>query len=180
MLGKPEDCPRNSTNAMAHFTLALFPVAVACVIASCAPSPAPAPAPSPATQDGTKPPAPEKKRLPASQRGAVSSISLTKLFELQQSGNVLIYDARPSVFFREGHIPGAISVPKSVAEEAIQVRDPELKAAKAAGKPIVVYCTGILCSDARTVARHLASAGYSSSTFAGGWDEWKAAGLPTE
>ncbi|MBX3742724.1 MAG: hypothetical protein KF712_17195 [Akkermansiaceae bacterium] len=165
---------------MASFPPVLFPVAMACVIASCAPSQAPAPAPSAAKPEETKPPAPEKKRLPASQRGEVSSISLTKLFELQQSGNVLIYDARPSVFYREGHIPGAISVPKSVAEEAIRVRDPELKAAKAAGKPIVVYCTGILCADARTVARLLASAGYSSSTFSGGWDEWKSAGLPTE
>ncbi|RYD27913.1 MAG: hypothetical protein EOP87_20405 [Verrucomicrobiaceae bacterium] len=155
-----------------------FSVAVACAIVSCAPSKAPTPPPSPAKTGESKPPA--KKRLPASQRGEVSSISLAELFELQQSGNVLIYDARPSVFHREGHIPGAISVPKSVAVEAIRVRDPELKAAKAAGKRIVVYCTGILCADARTVARHLASAGYSSSTFSGGWDEWKSAGLPTE
>ncbi|WAC21864.1 rhodanese-like domain-containing protein [Luteolibacter sp. SL250] len=163
---------------MASLSSILFPLAVASAIVSCAPHPAPAQAPAQQPEE-TK--APEKsKRLPASQRGTVSSISLTKLFELQQSGNVLIYDARPSVFYKEGHIPGAISVPKSVGREAVRVRDPELKAAKAAGKPIVVYCTGVLCADARTVARYLASAGYSSSTFSGGWDEWKSAGLPTE
>ncbi len=176
MPGKPVACPLNNKNAVASLRSILFPVAVASAIVSCAPSLAPAP--SPPQPEEIKPP--EKKRLPASQRGKVSSISLTKLFELQQSGNVLIYDARPSVFYREGHIPGAISVPKSVGEEAVRVRDPELKAAKAAGKPIVVYCTGVLCADARTVARYLASAGYSSSTFSGGWDEWKSAGLPTE
>ncbi len=161
---------------MASLRSILFPLTVASAIVSCAPSPAPAPVP--AKPEETKPP--ERKRLRPSQRGTVSSISLTGLFELQQSGNVLIYDARPSVFYREGHIPGAISVPKSVAEEAIRVRDPELKAAKASGKPIVVYCSGVLCADARTVARLLASAGYSSSTFSGGWDEWKSAGLPTD
>jgi len=165
-------------NAMASLPSILFPVALASAMVSCAPSKAPVPAPAPVKQDETKPP--EKKRLPASQRGEVSSISLTKLFELQQSGDVLIYDARPSVFYREGHIPGAISLPKSIATDVIREREAELKAAKADGKHIAVYCTGILCADARTVARYLSSAGYSSSIFSGGWDEWKSAGLPTE
>jgi rhodanese-related sulfurtransferase len=173
---------------MATIPSIVYPVVVALAIVSCStpqnPTPDPTPPPARAEQavrpESTKSPEPEKKRLPASERGEVSSISLSKLFDLQQTGSVLIYDARPSVFYREGHIPGAISLPKSIATDVIRERDAELKAAKAAGKPIVVYCTGILCADARTVARHLASAGYSSSTFSGGWDEWKAAGLPTE
>lgn len=164
---------------------ALVLVVLSC---ACAPASKPSVASSPSTlppkvQEAKKEaPAPEKKkdRLPPKERGKVSSISITDLFTLQQSGNVLIYDARPSVLFREGHIPGAINMPKSIVDDVITVRAPELKAAKAANKQIVVYCSGVLCADSRTVAHHLASAGYSSSIFNGGWDEWKTAGLPSE
>lgn len=160
----------------------MLPVAAAIVGTSCAPGKTSAtPDPQPAVRKEKPEPAPSKKPLlPASERGEVSSVSIDRLFELQQAGTALIYDARPSLFYNQGHIAGAINTPKSVIEDVIKVREPEFKAAKAAGRPIVVYCTGPLCSDARTVARHLASRGYSSSVYTGGWDEWKAAGLPTE
>lgn len=167
-----------------RFLRALPPVALAIVAASCAPAPQPPPVvsqPSPATKPAPAKPDHEKReRLKPSERGEVSSISMDKLFELQQSGNVLLYDARPSVLFNAGHIAGAINFPKSIAGDVIKVREPELKSAKTSGKTIVVYCSGPLCSDARTVARLLASHGYSSSVFPGGWEHWKNADLPTE
>ncbi len=113
-------------------------------------------------------------------RGKVSSISLTDLFALQQADQVLIFDARPGFFYGLGHLPGAINLPKSGCDEQIAKREGEIKAALAANKTIVVYCTNLLCPDARTVANHLASFGYSSSTLGGGWESWKEAGLPTE
>ena len=113
-------------------------------------------------------------------RGKVTSISLTELFALQQSGNVLLYDARPGFFYGLGHITGAISLPKPDCDAQIEKREAEIKAAIAAKKPIVIYCTNLLCPDARTVANHLADYGYSSSTLSGGWESWKEAGLPTE
>jgi len=118
--------------------------------------------------------------LPQSERGIVSSISMEKLFELQGSQDILIYDARPSVLYREGHLPGAISMPKSICKDVIMEREAELVKAKAFKKPIIVYCSGRLCADAKAVANHLSLAGYSSSIYSGGWDEWKQAGLPTE
>lgn len=165
---------------MMRFLSRLLPAATAAAIASCS-QPAPTPAPVTAAPVKKEAAAPEKKtRLRPSERGTVSSISLTKAFELQQSGDVIFYDARPSVFYKEGHIAGAINMPKSICADVIQVREPELKAAKAANKPIIVYCTGVLCADARSVSRQLASSGYSSSVLEGGWDEWKTAGLPSE
>lgn len=130
-------------------------------------------------------PAPEKKTTPKktprmNDRGKISSISLTDAFALQQSGRALIYDARPGFFYGLGHIPGAISLPKTNCDEQIVAREAEIKAALAAGKTLVVYCTDMLCPDARTVAIHLASFGYSSSTLSGGWESWKESGLPTE
>ncbi len=113
-------------------------------------------------------------------RGKVTSITLTEAFTLQQSGNVLFFDARPGFFYGLGHIPGAISLPKPDCDAQIVKREAEIKAALAAEKTIVVYCTNLLCPDARTVANHLAGFGYSSSVLSGGWDSWKESGLPTE
>lgn len=177
MPGKPVGYPSNRLPSMFALRSIVFIAALASAITSCSQPQAPPP-PPPQEQPKTDPP--PRKRLLPSERGEVSSISLSRLFELHQSGSVLIYDARPDVLYREGHIAGAISMPKASCNEVIRARESELKAAKASGKTIVVYCSGIFCADARTVARHLASAGYSSSTYAGGWDEWKSAGLPSE
>jgi rhodanese-related sulfurtransferase len=121
-----------------------------------------------------------KKPVLMNGRGKVTSISLTELFALQQAGNVLLFDARPGFFYGLGHIQGAISLPKPDCDAQITRREAEIKAAIAAQKPIVVYCTNLLCPDARTVANHLAGFGYSSSVLTGGWESWKESGLPTE
>lgn len=122
-----------------------------------------------------------KKPVRMNGRGKITSISLTDLFALQQSDRVLLYDARPRFFYSLGHLPGAISLPKSSdCDSQITKRKAEIKAALAAKKTIVVYCTNLACPDARTVAIHLAGFGYPSSTLTGGWEAWKESGLPTE
>lgn len=113
-------------------------------------------------------------------RGKVSSISLTEFFPLQESGKVLLYDARPRFFFSLGHIPGAINLPKDGCEPQIGKRESEIKVAIASKKTIVIYCTNLLCPDARAVATHLADHGYSSAVLSGGWETWKDSGMPTE
>jgi rhodanese-related sulfurtransferase len=113
-------------------------------------------------------------------RGAVSSISLEPFFALQQSGKALVFDARAGFFYHLGHIPGAIHLPKQNCDKLIRERETEIKAALAAGKTIVVYCTSRNCPDAMTVANHLSGFGYPAAVFAGGWDAWKNADLPSE
>ena len=113
-------------------------------------------------------------------RGKVTSISLTEAFALQQSDKALILDARPGFFYSLGHLPGAVSFPKSNCDALITKHEGEIKTALAAKKTIIVYCTNLLCPDARAVATHLASSGYSSSTLTGGWESWKESGLPAE
>ena len=112
-------------------------------------------------------------------RGDISSISLEEMFAIQSSGNSLIFDARPAYLFHLGHIPGAASLPNNGCENAIAEIDDQLKAAATAGKPIVVYCSGLLCPDARTVAIHISGYGHPAKIFSGGYDAWKKAGLPT-
>jgi 3-mercaptopyruvate sulfurtransferase SseA len=122
-----------------------------------------------------------KKPVRMNGRGKITSISLTELYALQQSDQVLLYDARPGFFYGLGHLPGAINLPKSSDCDAqIIKREAEIKAALAAKKTIVIYCTNLACPDARSVAIHLAGFGYPSSTLTGGWEAWKESGLPTE
>ncbi len=145
----------------------LLTLAFAAGLASCAQPVAEAPAakPKPVRMNG---------------RGKVASISLSELFALQQSGEALIFDARHGFFHGLGHIPGAISLPTRDCDAQITRRKTEIKAALAANKPIVVYCSNLRCPDARTVANHLAGFGYSSSVLSGGWDSWQESGLPSE
>lgn len=160
---------------MTTFGNILAPSILALGLAACAEAP---------KQPASKPSQPEKpkyvKPVRMNGRGKMTSISLEQFFQLQQSGKAVIYDARPAFFYSLGHIPGAISIPKKDCDEAIHNREGEIKAALAAGKTIVVYCTSITCPDARTLANHISGFGYPASIFSGGWDEWKDAGLPTE
>jgi len=162
---------------MTVYRVKLLTLAAAVGLASCTPPPVPE---APVKQVAAPVAKPQPKPVRMNGRGKVGSISLTDLFTLQQSGEVLIYDARPGFFYGLGHLPGAINLPKTDCDAQIVKREAEIKAAIAAGKPIVVYCTNLLCPDARTVANHLAGFGYSSSVLSGGWDSWKESGLPTE
>jgi rhodanese-related sulfurtransferase len=112
--------------------------------------------------------------------GRVTRIMLGDLFQLQQSDGALIYDVRPGFIYKLGHIPGAISWPKSSFKTQLATREPEIAAARAANKPIVLYCVDFACPDARTVATLLAERGHSVAVLEGGWDAWKTGDLPTE
>lgn len=137
----------------------------------------------------SKPPVPSPQAQPEAEykkpprlhgRGKVSSISLEDFFVLHESGQAMVIDSRPAIFHQFGRIPGAISIPAKNCDTAIHKREDEIKAAIAAGKTIVVYCSGFMCPDARTVAMHISGFGYPASVFSGGWDAWKDAGMPVE
>jgi rhodanese-related sulfurtransferase len=153
---------------------------VSCTEPSSNPPPAPAkPADAPAPPRQAAETA-FKKKPRMNGRGEITSVSLEQFFELHQSGKALVFDARPGFFYNIGHIPGAVHLSKFNCDEEIHKREAEIKAALAAGKILVVYCTSLTCPDARTVARHLSGFGYPASIFSGGWDAWKEAGMPVE
>lgn len=112
--------------------------------------------------------------------GKVTRIALGDLFPLQQAGEVLLYDVRPSFYHSLGHIPGSVNWPKSSYASQLPAREAEIRAAHAAGRPVVLYCTDFACPDARGVASQLAARGHSVKVLEGGWEAWKAGGLPTE
>lgn len=109
--------------------------------------------------------------------GQLTEVDLQRVFEMQGDGTMLLVDVRPPVFFRMGHIPGAISLSKRYFETSFPEKKGELDAAVESGKVIVLYCTNRQCRDGYLVGKELAKMGYSSSLYKGGWEEWQAAGL---
>ena len=123
---------------------------------------APTPAPAP-----TKPP----------ERGRLTTIGIEQIFALRLKGQVLMVDVRRGIFHQLGHIPGSVHLPLTDFEAALARVKPQLDAAAAGGKAIVLYCQGESCPDSHTTAEALAERGYDVSVYPGGWDEWKAVGV---
>lgn len=77
--------------------------------------------------------------------------------------------------FQQVHLPGARNAPpdrvKALASALIPNKDTE----------VVTYCAGPKCTASADAARALASLGYTNVRhYAGGKQEWTAAGLPVE
>jgi rhodanese-related sulfurtransferase len=91
----------------------------------------------------------------------------------------LILDARPEIFYRLGHIPAAVSLPRDDFEKQYQALQSTLQSHL--DKPVVVYCSSPDCHDSQMVADALQKLGYSHvRLFRGGWSDWESANLPEE
>ena len=85
----------------------------------------------------------------------------------------LFLDVRELDEWDEGHIPGALHIPRGHLESRIEGAAPDRK------RPVVVYCAG----GARSAfaAKTLEELGYASVvSLAGGYTDWKRNGFPTE
>jgi rhodanese-related sulfurtransferase len=106
-----------------------------------------------------------------------ATVGLDKFRAAVESKSALILDARPSVFFENGHVPGAINLARDDFAHDYRRLTGVLEANR--DKPIIVYCSGGECHDSKLVANALLSLGFGDVTvFTGGWDAWSAAGLP--
>lgn len=87
--------------------------------------------------------------------------------------SALFLDARPEEEYAEAHIPGAISVPPHSFEE----RFLDLMDEMDEGSALIVYCSGVECSDSIELAERFLEVGYSDiAVFEDGWRAWVAAG----
>lgn len=110
---------------------------------------------------------------------AFPRVGLAELRAVMAAGKVVVIDARPALFFRTGHLPGAVNLPR----EGFQVAYEPLRARleRDRNQALVVYCQGGSCEDSDLIAAALRSLGFAQLTiFAGGWKEWQASGLPVE
>jgi adenylyltransferase/sulfurtransferase len=92
---------------------------------------------------------------------------------LEDGDAPLLVDVRERDEWDEGHIPGAVHIPRGHLESRIEQAAPDRE------RPLVVYCAG--GSRSAFAAKTLQELGYEHvSSLAGGFTDWKRNGFPTE
>ena len=87
--------------------------------------------------------------------------------------DTLLIDVREPDEYRQGHLPGAVNIPRGMLEFRIS-NEPQLQNLS---RPIVVYCK--TSGRAALCAAALHDMGYLNVvSIAGGFDAWAAAGKP--
>ena len=117
---------------------------------------------------------PTYRELLAQVKAEIEEIEPAAADELRRSDDPpLFVDVRERDEWEEGHIPGAIHVPRGRLESRIEQAAPDREA------PLVLYCSG----GARSAfaAKTLEALGYANVTsLVGGYTEWKRNGFLTQ
>lgn len=107
------------------------------------------------------------------------TLSLAEFSSYVDSRQGLVLDARPEIFHRLGHVPGALSLPRDEFESGYARLKDKLEANRS--QALVIYCSSASCEDAALVKKSLASLGFTNlAIFEGGWSEWSGSGKPEE
>lgn len=94
---------------------------------------------------------------------------------VKQGQPVNIVDVRAADDYAEGHIPGAVNLPKD------QWHDEKMPKARLRKDKInVLYCYSHVCHLAATAAVEFAGKGYPVMELEGGWRWWKNDGFDIE
>lgn len=105
-----------------------------------------------------------------------SNIALNDAYAVYQRGEVLFFDARSQEDYAAGHIRGAVNLPVHAFIDSLSFLeglDSDLL--------LITYCDGADCNASIDLAADLKMMGFSRVVFFfGGWQEWQAAGYPTE
>ncbi len=94
-----------------------------------------------------------------------------------QNREVVLLDVRSKDIYDKGHLPGALSYPLIDFDEVL------LKLLDIVKKdtPILVYCSGVECSDSHTFATRLLALRFTQvRVYAGGFLEWQEMGFEIE
>jgi rhodanese-related sulfurtransferase len=103
-------------------------------------------------------------------------IAQDELDELLAEGALLI-DARNSLSFADGHLPGALSLPYT--GEAPELSGLDALADK--GTTLITYCSGYGCEDSFKLGSLLMQVGYQDVVvYEGGLPEWQDSGRELE
>ena len=114
----------------------------------------------------------------------VEAVSAQDVHDALENGTVgMVIDVREPNEWSAGHVPGAVNVPRGMLELRADPESPAADPALSGDKDarVVVYC--LKAPGARSVlaAETLSKMGYSNvAAMRGGFDEWRAAGLPAE
>jgi len=104
-------------------------------------------------------------------------LSLEEAMMFHEAGVALFVDVRDRDAYRQGHLPGARSVPIHEAEGRI----PEIREMADAGMIVIPYCHGVDCNLSSQLALTLTTHGLPSvRPFVSGLSAWMNAGYPVE
>ncbi len=116
---------------------------------------------------------PNYRELLQQVRAEIAEVDATRARELIDAGDPVVVDVREQDEWDEGHIPGAVHIPRGYLESRIE------RAAPDPGRPIVVYCSA--GNRSAFAAKTLAELGYDDVvSLAGGFTDWKRNGFPVE
>lgn len=101
-------------------------------------------------------------------------IDVVAAAEAQAAGTAVIVDTRRQSSWDQGHIAGALHLPK----DALALDDG--LACLPLDRTLIVYGWGPGCNGATHTARHLLSEGFSVRELIGGYEYWVRNGFPVE
>ena len=112
------------------------------------------------------------KDLMEEARREVPEWSIDQVREQLGNGNpYALVDVREKEEFREGHLDGAISLPRGFLEIRVEQEVPDKS------RPVIAYCAG--GTRSLLAARQLKDMGYQNViSMSGGYSAWKGAGYP--
>jgi molybdopterin/thiamine biosynthesis adenylyltransferase/rhodanese-related sulfurtransferase len=116
---------------------------------------------------------PTYRELLQQTRAEISEVDATHARELIDSGEPVVVDVREQDEWDEGHIPGAVHIPRGYLESRIERVAPD------SSRPVLVYCSA--GNRSAFAARTLNELGYEDVvSLSGGFTDWKRNGFPVK
>jgi adenylyltransferase/sulfurtransferase len=116
---------------------------------------------------------PTYRELLQQARAEISEIDASQARERIESGEPVVVDVREQDEWDEGHIAGAVHVPRGHLESRIERLAPDTT------RPVIVYCSA--GNRSAFAAKTLAELGYDDVvSLAGGFTDWKRNGFPVQ
>jgi molybdopterin/thiamine biosynthesis adenylyltransferase/rhodanese-related sulfurtransferase len=106
-------------------------------------------------------------------KAEISEVDATRARELIDAGDPVVVDVREQDEWDEGHIPGAVHIPRGHLESRIE------RAAPDSSRPVVLYCSS--GNRSAFAAKTLEDMGFEDVvSLSGGFTDWKRNGFPVE
>ncbi len=100
-----------------------------------------------------------------------------RVHQMIKNSEVVLVDVRPKEIYGMGHLPGAFSFPLEAFDEVLDRLLTRIKK----DSVILVYCSGVECSDSHTFAARLVELNFKRvQVYAGGFREWQEMGYETQ
>ena len=112
------------------------------------------------------------KELIRQVKSEIREVSVEEARKLSAAGAVVV-DVREADEWSQGHVPGAVFIPRGFLEQRIEEKVPDK------AREVVVYCAG--GTRSAFGARTLRDLGYANvASMRGGFGQWKEAGFPMQ